>query len=96
MKEIPLGDILFIENVSISSDSTLPLWPVGVFNLWQKLFNHIKGNITHILMHSCIVNGYKLLCDTHIVLEPHRGTADFLYFIHYCPFPLFLFMCLSL
>ena len=29
----------------------LPLWPVGVFNLWHKQFNHIKGgNITLVLI----------------------------------------------
>ena len=39
--------------------------------------NHIKGNISLVLMHSGIVNGYPLLCDAHIVLEPHRGTAAF-------------------
>ena len=47
-------------------------------------------------MHSGIVNGYQLLCDTHTVLEPHRGTAAFYYFPQFRPFPLFLFMCLSL
>ena len=36
-------------------------------------------------------------CSYLTVLEPHRGTAAlFLYFTHYRPFPLFLFMCLSL
>ena len=48
------------------------LWLVGVFNLWRKQFNHIKGNITLVLVHSGIVNGYQLLSDAHIVLEPHR------------------------
>ena len=57
---------------------------------------HIKGYITLVLMHSGIVNGYQLLCDAHTVLEPHRGTAAFSFFAHYRPFPLFLFMCLSL
>ena len=52
-----------------------PSWPVGVNNLWHKQFNHIKGNISLVLMHSGIVNGYQLLCDAHTVLEPHRGTA---------------------
>jgi len=37
-----------------------------------------------------------LLCGAHTVLEPHRGTAAFFYFTCYRPFPLFLFMCLSL
>ena len=31
--------------------------------------NHIKGNISLVLMHSGIVNGYQLLCDAHTVLE---------------------------
>ena len=49
-------------------------------------------------MHSGIVNGYQLLCYAHTVLEPRRGTAAFSFFAHYMyrPFPLFLFMCLSL
>ena len=33
--------------------------------------------ISLVLMHSGIVNGYQLLCDAHTVLEPHRGTAAF-------------------
>ena len=58
--------------------------------------NHIKGNINFVLIHSGIVNGYQLLCDTPTVLQPPRGTAAFFYFTHYHPFPLFLFMCFSL
>ena len=34
-------------------------------------------------MHISIVNGYQLLCDAHNVLEPHRGTAAFFYFLFY-------------
>ena len=49
-----------------------------------------------VLMHSDIVNGYQLLLDAHAVLEPHRGTDLYFYFTHCRPFPLFLFMCLSL
>jgi len=51
-----------------------------------------------VLMHSGIVNWYRyqLLCDARTVLEPHRGTAAFFFFTHYRPFPLFLFICLSL
>ena len=52
--------------------------------------------ISRVLMHSVIVNGYQLLCDAHTVLEPNRGTAAYFFFTRYCPFPLFLFMCLSL
>ena len=48
-----------------------------LFKLWHKQFTHIKGNITLVLMHSSIVNGYQLMCDAHTVLEPHRGTAAF-------------------
>ena len=68
---------------------------VGVFDLWHKQFNNIKGNTTVVLMHSGIVNRYQLLCDGHTVLEPHRGTPLFSYFTHIRPFPIF-FMCLSL
>ena len=35
------------------------------------------AEISLVLMHSGIVNGYPLLCDAHTVLEPHRGTAAF-------------------
>ena len=64
----------------------------------QKQVNHIKGkgNITLVLMHSSIVNEYQLPCDAHTVLEPHRGTAAFFYVTHYRPFPLFLFMFVTL
>ena len=75
---------------SISNDRLLnniiktkipPLWPVGVFfNLWHKQFNHFKGNITIVLMHDGIVNGYQLMCAAHTVLEPHRGTSFFLFY----------------
>ena len=37
-----------------------------LFKLWHKQFTHIKGNITLVLMHSVIVNGYQLLCLNHI------------------------------
>ena len=75
-----------------------PLWPVGTFNLWHKQFNHIKGNKTLILMHNCIVNGYHSAAVhfSYCAFEPHRGTAAFFYSTHFRPFPLFLFMCLSL
>ena len=56
----------------------------------------LRATALFVLMHSGIVNGYQLLCDAHTVLEPHRGTAAFFFFTHYRPFPLFLFMCLSL
>ena len=57
---------------------TLGLHPSDLlvsFNLWHKQFNHIKSNISLVLMYSGIVNGYQLLCDAHTVLEPHRVTA---------------------
>ena len=57
----------------------------------------LRATVLFVLMHSGIVNGYQLLCNAHTsVLEPHRGTAAFFFFTHYRPFPLFLFMCLSL
>ena len=37
-----------------------------------QTFNHIKGNLSLVLMHRGIINGYQLLCDAHTVLEPHR------------------------
>ena len=46
-----------------------------------------KGNNTLVLMHSGILNGCQLLCNTHTVPEQHRGNAAlFLYFTHYRPF----------
>ena len=56
----------------------------------------LRATALVVLMHSGIVNGYQLLCDAHTVLEPHRVTAAFSFFTHYRPFPLFLFICLSL
>ena len=37
----------------------------------------LKATSLFILMHSGIVIGYQLLCDAHIVFEPHTGTAAF-------------------
>ena len=70
--------------------------PYGMFVslTYGTIISHMKGDSTLFLMHSGVVNGYQLLCDTHTVLEPHRGTA-FFYFTRYHPFPIFLFMCLS-
>ena len=45
-----------------------------------QTINHIKGNISLVLLLSGIVIGYHLLCDAHTVLEPHRGTAAFFFF----------------
>ena len=49
------------------------LRPVGVFNLWHRQLNHIKGNKTLVLMHSGIVKGISccamlilILCLNHI------------------------------
>ena len=56
----------------------------------------LRARALFVLMYSGILNGYPLLCDAHTVLEPHRDTAAFFFFTHYRPFPLFLFMCLSL
>ena len=77
-------------------NSDLVAWHVGVFLTYGKNISHIKGNRTLVLMHSGIVDGYQLQCDAHTVLGQHRGTAAFFYFTRYRPFPLFLFMCLSL
>ena len=55
----------------------------------------LRATEIFILMHSGVVNGYQLLCNAHTVFEPHRGTA-FFFLNHYCRFPLFLFMCLTL
>ena len=57
----------------------------------------LRATALFVLMHSDIINVYQLLlCDAHTVLRPHRGTAAFFFITHYRPFPLFLFMCLSL
>ena len=56
----------------------------------------LRATLIFVLMHSGIGNGHPLLCNAHTVLEPHRGTAAFFFFTHYHPFPLVLFMCLSL
>ena len=84
----------FSDHISVHI-SILPWWHVGVFLSYSTNICHIMGNRSLVLMHSGISNGYQLLCDAHAVLEPHRGTAVF-FFTHYRPFPLFLFMCLSL
>merc|ERR1719239_1144661 len=47
--------------------------------------------ISLVLMHSDIVNGYQLLCDAHTVLEPHRGTAAFSFFYSLSSFSTFSF-----
>ena len=43
--------------------------------------SHIKGNSTLVLVHSGIVNGHQLLCDALTLLESHRGTAAFFFFL---------------
>ena len=48
------------------------------FNLWHK--QHIKGNISLVLMHSDIVNGHRLLCDAHTVLN-HIGELQLFSFL---------------
>ena len=57
----------------------------------------LRATSLFVLMHTgiSIVNGYHMLCKTHAVLETHREMQLYFYFSHYCPFPLFLFMCLS-
>ena len=44
-----------------------------------------------VLMPSGIENGYQLLCDAHTVLDPHRGTAAFLFFYSVSSFSTFSF-----
>ena len=73
-----------------------PSWPVVKCRKVMAQAVTLKATALFVLMHSGIVNGYLLLCDAHTVLEPQRGTAAFSFFTHYHPFPLFLFMCLSL
>ena len=61
-----------------------PSWPVSVIKLWHKQLITLWATvISLVLMHSRIVNGYQLLCDAHTVLEPHRGTAAFFFFLFY-------------
>ena len=77
----------------------LPLWHVGVFLTYGTDISYIKGNRTLVLSSYaewCIVNGYHCCAKLILVLEPHRGTPAYFYFTRYRPFPLFLFMCLSL
>ena len=64
--------------------------------VWHKQLTTLRATKIFVLIHSGIVNKYQLLCDAQTVLEPHRGTAAFFFFTYYRPFPLFLFMCLSL
>ena len=48
-------------------------------------------------MHSAIVNGYQLLCDTHTVPEEHRESAALYFsFTHYHPFLLFFCVFVTL
>ena len=49
-------------------------------------------------MLSGIVNGYQLLCDAHIMLEPHRGTVAFYLFYSlssFSPFSFYVFVTLT-
>jgi len=71
---------------------------VPPMNLWHEQFSHFKGYIplcSYVCMHSCIVNGYQLMCDAQTVLEPHRETAALFLFYSLLSFSAFLFMCLS-
>ena len=45
----------------------------------------LRATQLFVFMHNGFVNEHQLLCDAHMVLEPHRGTAAF-YFTHYRPF----------
>ena len=69
------------------------MWPVSVVKLWHKQLTTLRTTEIFVLMHSGIVNRYQLLCDAHIVLEPHRGTAPFFYFILAIALFHFLFLC---
>ena len=54
---------------------------VACWCLITPVVNHIKGNITLVLMHSGVVNWNQLMCDAHTVPEQNRGTtALFLYY----------------
>ena len=61
--------------------------PCGILGSHHST-NRYNDNSTLVLMHSGIVNGYWLLCDTHIV-QNNLGELQ-LYFTHYSPFTLFL------
>ena len=50
--------------------SVPPSWPVGVLLLMART-DTFRATLVFVLMHSGIVNGYRLLCDAHTVLEPH-------------------------
>ena len=73
-------------------------WEKSGFSFqWPEQFSYIRTTLFFVLMYCGIY--YKsamLLCDAHIVLEPHRETADLFLFYSLSSFPLFLFVCLSL
>jgi len=49
----------------------------------------LRATYFFVLMHSGIV--YRLLCDAHTLLEPHRGTAAFFLFYSLLSFSTFSF-----
>ena len=51
----------------------------------------LRATALFVLMHSGIVNGYQLLCDAHIVLEPHRVNCSFFLFYSLWSFSNFSF-----
>merc|ERR1719239_2070531 len=51
----------------------------------------LRATSLFVLMHSGIVSGYQLLCDSHTVLEPHRGTAAIFLFYSLLSFYTFSF-----
>ena len=65
----------YLPNLAPLPASRPPLWPCGMLGVSQHQQNYKQGNITLVLMHSNNVNGHKLLCDAHTVLEQHRITA---------------------
>ena len=67
---------------SYPNDYVPPSWPVGVVKLWHKQFNHIKGNSTLCSHAQWYCNGYQLLCNAHIVVEPYRGTETLFLFYY--------------
>ena len=43
----------------------------------------LRATTLFVLIDSGIVNEHQLQCDSHTVLEPHRGTAAIFYFTPY-------------
>ena len=57
--------------IGIINLSGISYYLINIYSLPEKILPLVQG----LVMHSGIVNGHKLPCDAHAVLEQHRGTA---------------------